>query len=218
MNIQDKVYLTLSAMFTVLIVVGNLIYQKIVLLPIPCFEVFELSAGVILYPLTFLIMDLIAEFFGREKASFSVKLAIFMNVVIALVILMIGNLNATNWSRIDNNTFDNVFGQYNVAFLGSVLAFYIAQNIDIWIYLSIRKLTKGKLLWLRNNVSTAVSLLIDTTIVIWFMTFFEVLPAEQMWPLIFNSYSYKLLFVICSTPIFYLFVYLIRRLLNLNTR
>jgi queuosine precursor transporter len=210
MKTEDKIYSVLCVLFSVLIVVGNLIYQKFVFLPIFTFYSFELSAGAVLYPITFFIMDLIAEFYGKERASFCVKVAISMNIVVALVIILMSSMEATEWSKIDNMTFNKVFGQYSIAFLGSILAFYIAQTTDIWIYLRIRKLTKGKLIWLRNNVSTALSLLIDTTIVIIFMTFFGVLPAGYMWILIFNSYLFKLFFIICCTPLFYLCIYAIR--------
>lgn len=210
MKIEDKIYSVLCVLFSVLIVVGNLIYQKFVFLPIFTFYSFELSAGAVLYPLTFFIMDLIAEFYGKERSRFCVKVGISMNIIVALVIIFMSSLEATEWSKIDNLTFHKVFGQYNIAFLGSILACYIAQTVDVWVYLGIRKLTKGKLIWLRNNVSTALSLLIDTTIVIMFMTLFGVLPVGYMWALIFNSYLFKLFFIICCTPFFYVCVYTIR--------
>ena len=86
MQIQEKIYIFLCAAFATLIVTGNLIYQKFVYLPILPFHTFELSVGAILYPLTFLITDLIAEFYGKDKARFCVKLAIAMNVLTAIII------------------------------------------------------------------------------------------------------------------------------------
>jgi len=214
MNSVDKVYTTLCVLFAVLIVVGNLIYQKFVFLPILPFHTFELSVGAITYPLTFLLTDLIAEFYGKDKANFCVKLAIAMNIIIALVISGMDKLNATEWSKIDNMTFHKVFGLYGVAFIGSIIACYIAQLIDIKIYLWIRRLTDGKWLWLRNNGSTAISLFVDTSIVISFMSVFGALPMDRMGMLIINSYLFKLFFTICSTPLFYIGVTVIRKMIK----
>ncbi len=190
--------------FTVLIIVGNLIYQKFVSLNIFNFYILELSIGAIFYPLTFLLTDLIAEFYGKERANFCVKLAIIFNIIIVLIISLMDKLKATNWSNVDNITFHKVFGSYHISFLASTFACYIAQLVDINIYLWIRKITKGKYLWIRNNFSTAISLFIDTFIVIGIMSLFNIFPFDQLGQLVLNSYSFKLFFTVFSTPIFYL--------------
>jgi queuosine precursor transporter len=212
MNIDDKIYTTICVLFAVLIVMGNMIYQKFVVLPILSFHTFELSVGAIVYPLTFLLTDLIAEFYGKNKANFCVKLALIMNIILAMLIGMMDKLSATEWSKIDDTTFHKVFGLYSVAFIGSIIACYTAQLIDINIYLWIRKITNGRYLWLRNNGSTAISLLVDTSIVISFMSIFGALPIDKMGALIINSYLYKLFFTICSTPLFYAIVGLIKHI------
>jgi len=213
MTQTDKVYTGLCALFSVLIVLGNLIYQKFVRLDLP-FHTFQLSVGAILYPLTFLVTDLITEFYGKEKANFCVRFAILMNVLVAAIIALMDNLPATSWSKVDNHTFHQVFGFYGVSFIGSIIACYIAQTVDIFFYLGICKLTKGRHLWLRNNGSTAISLFIDTSIVIGFITIFGVLPKNQMWELIWNSYSWKLFFTICSTPLFYICVWILKAIIK----
>ena len=206
MTKDGPIYTSLCVLFSVILVMGNLTYQKFVSLPIFPFHTFELSVGALFYPLTFLLTDLITEFYGKGKANFCVKLAIFMNIFIALIVAGMDHLESTTWSKIDNATFHKVFGLYTVAFIGSIIACYTAQMVDIRIYLWIRKMTKGKWLWARNNGSTAISLFVDTSIVITFMTAFHILPAERMWPLIVNSYLFKLFFSICSTPLFYAMV------------
>jgi uncharacterized integral membrane protein (TIGR00697 family) len=158
------------------------------------------------------VTDLIAEFYGKEKANFCVRLAIFMNIFVACAITGMDQLESTNWSKIDNATFHKVFGFYNVVFIGSIIACYSAQIVDIRLYLWIRKMTGGKWLWARNNGSTAISLFVDTFIVITFMTAFNIVPLDRMWFLIINSYLFKLFFSICSTPLFYVSVGVIRNL------
>ncbi|WP_041816808.1 queuosine precursor transporter [Rickettsia akari] len=209
-NIKGKFYVILCTFFTVLIIVGNLIYQKFVYLNIFNFYILELSIGAIFYPLTFLLTDLIAEFYGKARANFCVKLAIIFNIIVVLIISLMDKLEATNWSKVDNITFNQVFGSCYISFLASTFACYIAQLVDINIYLWIRKITQGKYLWIRNNFSTAISLFIDTFIVIGIMSLFNIVPYDQLRHLVLNSYSFKLFFTVFSTPIFYLAVWLIR--------
>ncbi len=203
MDIKEKIYVFLCVVFSVLVVTGNLIYQKFVQLPIFSIYIFELSVGAIIYPFTFLILDLIAEFYGREKSKFCIKLAISMNIIVATIIIIADKLNATSWSRVSNLEFNHIFGLFSIAFIGSIIASYISQSVDVIFYLWLRRLTRDRLLLIRNILSTAASLLIDTCIVICFLSFFGVLPKDQMANLIINSYTYKLFFTIFSGPLFY---------------
>jgi len=211
---SERIYIILCILFSVIIVIGNLTYQKFVSLAIFPFHSFELGVGAILYPLTFLITDLITEFYGKEKAKFCVRCAILMNILVVIIVSFMDMLPATSWSKIDNVSFHNMFGFYSVSFAGSIIACYISQIVDVSIYLWIRKITNGKFLWLRSNGSTAISLFIDTFIVITFLSLFGVLPAERLWILIANSYVFKLFFTISSTPLFYLCVLGIRMLIR----
>lgn len=223
--LNENLYTGLCIFFVTLIIIGNLTYQKFVSLEIPMIHKFELSVGAILYPFTFFITDLITEFYGKEKANFCIKFSIFMNIIIFMIISLMDYLPAVSWSKIDDNIFHQVFGFYFIAFMGSLLACYISQSIDILLYLLIKKITKGKYLWLRNNLSTSIALLIDTMIVVTFLTIFNVLSYDNMWKLIWNSYSWKLFITILSTPLFYLSFYIInlyftstRRILDKKTQ
>lgn len=207
----EKMYIVLCAFFSVLIVLCNLTYQKFVYLPALPFHTFELSVGAILYPLMFMLTDLIAEFYDKKRATFCVRLAIAMNIVAALIVTGMDALQATPWSKIDNGLFHQVFGQYGLGFIAIIAACYIAQRIDIILYLWIKKITHGKWLWLRNNGSTAISLFVDTFTAISFLTLLGIFPKDQIWLIIANSYSYKLFATVCNTPLFYLLVAGIRK-------
>jgi uncharacterized integral membrane protein (TIGR00697 family) len=209
MTYSEKIYIGLCILFSVLIVIGNLVYQKFVSLHLLPFHIFTVSAGAVLYPLTFLITDLITEFYGKDKAQFCIRFAAITSILTALIIAFLDFLPSADWSKVNNADFHKIFGMYIVAF-GSIFACYVAQAIDIILYMWIRNLTKGKHLWLRNNGSITISLFVDTSVMIGLMTLFGVIPKEQMCKLIMNSYSYKLFFTVCSTPLFYLCVSLIR--------
>lgn len=207
-TIDEKIYIVLCIMFCSLIILGNMTYQKFVSLHVPMLYTFELSVGAILYPLTFLITDLITEFYGKEKAKFCLHATLLISGLVTIIITFMDLLPATNWSKINDTNFHEVFGFYKIAFFGSLFACYVSQTIDIYLYLTIRKATKGRYLWLRNNISTLTSLFIDTCIVVTVLTIFNVLPRDHMWSLIYNSYSWKLFFSICCTPLFYACVHI----------
>lgn len=211
MTALERMYAVLCAFFSILIVVCNLTYQKFVYLPILPFHTFELSVGAILYPLMFMLTDLIAEFYDKKRASFCVRLAIVMNIIAALIVTGMDGLQATPWSKIDNVLFHQVFGLYGLGFIAIVFACYVAQLVDISLYLWIKKITRGKWLWLRSNGSTAISLFVDTSVAISFLTVLGIFPKEQIWNIIFNSYSYKLFATICCTPVYYCLVAMIRQ-------
>jgi uncharacterized integral membrane protein (TIGR00697 family) len=215
MNKQDQIYLILCSLFSVILVTGNLIYQKFVSITIFPAYTFELSVGALAYPITFFITDLIAEIYGKKKATYCVRIAMIMNIFIALFITILDYLPATSWSKISDNEFHKMFGLFNLAFLSSVIACYVAQKFDIIIYLWLKKITNDKHLWLRSNASTTVSLFIDTSLVIGMLTLFEIIPASKTLTLIINSYSYKLFFTICCTPLFYLSVALVKNRLKI---
>jgi queuosine precursor transporter len=207
----DKMYIVLCALFSILIVICNLTYQKFVYLPVLPFHTFELSVGAILYPFMFMLTDLIAEFYDKKRAKFCVRLAIAMNIVAALIVTGMDLLQATTWSKIDNVIFHKVFGLYGLGFIAIIFACYIAQIIDVTLYLWIKKLTKDKWLWLRNNGSTAISLFVDTFTAISCLTILGIFPKEQIWIIMLNSYSYKIFITICNTPLFYLLVGIIKK-------
>lgn len=217
LTILDKIYIGLSVLFSALLITCTLTYKKIVYLPIFNFHTFALSVAVVICPLMFILTDLIAEFYDKQKASFCVKMAILANVIIALLVSFMDVLQATPWSIVDNHKFHTVFGSYGLAFLACLLACYIAQLVDINIYLYIKKLTNNKCLWLRNNASTAISLLVDTFIAIGLLTLMGIYPKEHMWMLMWNAYSYKLFFTVCNIPFFYLLVWGIKKLVSKNT-
>jgi len=86
MNIRNKIYIFLCTSFVAIVITGNLTYQKFVYLPILNIYNFELSVGAIFYPLTFLITDLITEFYGKPHARFCVKLAVLISILITLML------------------------------------------------------------------------------------------------------------------------------------
>ncbi|AWD33070.1 Putative conserved hypothetical membrane protein [Candidatus Fokinia solitaria] len=200
---SHKLYTVLCAVFSVLIVLSNLLYQKQVTFMLFGLLSFSIPTGSILYPFTFLLSDIISEFYGRDAARFCLRLGIIIGGGVACIMLLFMQMPAASWSKMSTETFSTVFGCYNTVFIASLIACYTSQMLDVRIFLYFKKLTNGKLLWLRSSCSTAFSLFIDTAIMLSVMSLLKIFPKEHLLPLILSTYSFKLFFVALSVPMLY---------------
>ena len=217
----DRIYLFLAALFITSLVVSNLIFQKFFYwypFSVRLFEsnLFELSVGILPYPITFLITDLISEIYGKKKANQVVTAGIFASFFSIVILLIAQAVPAIPASPVDDATFDKVFALSPLAVLASMLAYLFAQYIDIRIYHFWKNLTRGKMLWLRNNFSTFASQFIDTFTVIVLLCSFGVLPWSLFWGLLVSGVLFKILVAALDTPLLYLLVFLFRKKFNLK--
>ena len=183
MSTSMKLYVILCSIFCTVIVTGNLIFQKFIILDLFA-QSFEISVGVFLYPLTFLISDLVTEFYGKKNAELMIKTGVICSLVVLCLITVADLLPATDWSIVDDGTFHQVFNAYGVASFASIIANYIGQLIDIHIFSHVKTLTNGKHLWIRNNVSTIVGQFVDTITVVSILSIFSIIPVRA----VFYSY------------------------------
>ena len=216
-----KIYLYLAALFITSLVVSNLIFQKFFYwypLEMSLFGVrlFELSVGILPYPITFLITDLISEIYGQKRANEVVIAGIFASFFSIGILLVASAAPAIPSSPIDDTTFTQVFSLSPLAVLASMIAYLSAQFVDIRIYHFWKKLTHGKHLWLRNNFSTFASQIIDSATVILLLCLFGVLPWSLFWGLTLSSIVFKILVAAIDTPFLYLFVGMFRRRFKLK--
>ncbi len=217
----DRIYLFLAALFITSLVVSNLIFQKFFYwypFSVRLFgsNLFELSVGILPYPITFLITDLISEIYGKKKANQVVTAGIFASFFSIVILLIAQAVPAIPTSPVDDTTFDKVFALSPLAVLASMLAYLFAQYIDIRIYHFWKNLTRGKMLWLRNNFSTFASQFIDTFTVIVLLCSFGVLPWSLFWGLLVSGVLFKILVAALDTPLLYLLVFLFRKKFNLK--
>jgi len=220
-ELAAKIYLYLGALFITSLVVSNLIFQKFFYwypldMEIFGIKLFELSVGILPYPLTFLITDLISEIYGKKKANQVVIAGIFASFFSMGIVLLAGAVPVMENSPLSNNDFEKVFSLSPLAVLASMLAYLAAQFVDIRIYHFWKKFTKGKHLWLRNNFSTFASQFLDTFTVISLLCLFEILPWELCFGLVLSGFVFKVLVAAFDTPLLYLFVWLFKRKFNLK--
>jgi hypothetical protein len=217
----DRIYLFLAALFITSLVVSNLIFQKFFYwypFSVRLFgsNLFELSVGILPYPITFLITDLISEIYGKKRANQVVTAGIFASFFSIVILLIAQAVPAIPASPVDDATFDKVFALSPLAVLASMLAYLFAQYIDIRIYHFWKNLTRGKMLWLRNNFSTFASQFIDTFTVIVLLCSFGVLPWSLFWGLLVSGVLFKILVAALDTPLLYLLVFLFRKKFHLK--
>lgn len=210
------IYLILASMFIAALVASNLIFQKFFYWnPFGLFR-FELSVGILPYPITFLITDIISEIYGRKKANQVVIAGIFASVFSMGIILVANYTPAISNSPINNELFTKVFGLSPIAVLASMLAYLFAQFIDIRIFHFWKRVTNGKHLWLRNNFSTFSSQFIDTLTVLTLLCSFGVLPWSLFNTLLISGFLFKIIIALLDTPILYFIVYLFRKRFHLG--
>ncbi|MCQ0110440.1 hypothetical protein SAMN04487906_3251 [Zhouia amylolytica] len=217
-----KVYLYLGALFITALVVSNLIFQKFFYWnPFGEVEIFgaplfEISVGILPYPITFLITDLISEIYGRKKANQVVVAGIFASFF-SMGIVLLGNIvPAIENSPVNDILYSKVFALSPIAVLASMLAYLLAQFVDIRIYHLWKDYTNGRHLWLRNNFSTFSSQFIDTFTVVSLLCLFQVLPWSMFYGLLVSGFVFKIMVAAIDTPFLYLFVYIFRRRFKLK--
>ena len=221
LSLANNIYLILAGLFITSLVASNLIFTKIFYwypfdVNLMGVKLFELSVGILPYPLTFLITDLISEIYGQKKADQVVVAGIFASIFSIGLIFISSQVPAIEGSPIDDATFNSVFLNAPLAVLASMLTYLFAQFIDIRIYHFWKKLTKGKHLWLRNNFSTFTSQFVDTFTIVSLLIVFGILPQDKFLVLILSGFLFKVIVAILDTPLLYLFVWMFRKKFNLK--
>jgi queuosine precursor transporter len=178
---------------------------------------FNLTAGVIIWPVVFVTTDVINEYFGKKAVK---KISLLAAGLIAFSFLVISAVNylppAKFWLDVNNvdpsgNPFDinfafaKVYQQGMGIIIGSLVAFVIGQLLDATIFQYLRRLTGNKQVWLRATGSTLVSQLLDSFLVLGIAFYiFGDWSLNQVISVGIINYTYKFLMAIFLTPVIYL--------------
>lgn len=212
----QRIYIILGALFIASLVVSNLIFQKFFSWDFFGLYTFEISVGILPYPITFLITDIISEVFGKKKANQIVTAGIFASFFSLLIVFVADAVPATTWSPINDDLFRNVFGATAIAVLASMMAYLLAQYIDIQLFHFWKRLTKGKHLWVRNNFSTFLSQFVDTFTVLLLLCSFGKIEWSLFGALLLSGFLFKVLIAALDTPLLYAAVFALRKRFNLG--
>ncbi len=176
---------------------------------------FNLTAGVVIWPIVFITTDLINEYFGKpgvKRISYlTAGLIAYAFIVIFFTMLLAPadfwiDTNSTDASGNTfniNYAFNKIFGQGQRIIIGSLTAFIIGQLVDVFVFQKLKRITGNKMLWLRATGSTLVSQFIDSFVVL-FIAFYGVFTNSQIVAIGITNYIYKFLVAIALTPLIYL--------------
>ncbi|MBJ95117.1 MAG: hypothetical protein CMP23_11685 [Rickettsiales bacterium] len=255
----ERIYLVLATIFVTVLLLTNIIGIK--LFQAPFKPAFALTTGILTYPITFLMTDVVSEIYGARRANFMVVLGFFLSVLMLAIIQLalhvtphaywapgeggfFAELSGENAVALEpgqtayelvevsataegttrspmkavdayQHAFASVFALNSLLLFGSMLAYLVAQLIDVRLYHFWKRLTKGRHLWVRNTGSTSISQLVDTAIVnsiLFYLGF-----GMGLWQgvqIMLTIYVYKLIIAAIDTPLIYLGVYLCKRALG----
>ena len=195
----------LAMAFTTVLLVANIVAGKI-------FSIgdWSMSAGIIAYPLTFLLTDTIAEVYGRKATTRVVWFGFACSLLMTLLIYIVKVLPVAADSIVNQASYDNVLGNVPRIVFASMVAYLVAQNHDVFAFHFWRRKTNGRHLWFRNNASTAVSQLMDTALFV-SIAFWGILPAGVLLSIFVVEYIVKILFSLVDTPLVYALVGIVRK-------
>ena len=196
----DRKEMFLFALYITSMVLVNTIGSKIITL----FGV-RVSVGIFFMPALFLITDIIGEVKGHKDAALFVRMSIFMLVLLFVMTGISVKLPPhPTWDL--QSQYQQVFGMSMRMSLASLVSFSVSQTIDIRIFMLFKKISGGKKLWLRNNISTMCSQFIDTVIFM-FIAFYQLTPKftiSYVFALIIPYWIFKVIFALIDTPFCYL--------------
>ena len=197
-------YVGLYVYSTIAVIAGNIQVLKTVdffYSPEP------VALGTILFASTFLCTDILSEHYGKEKAQKNILISFtgFLIMTIIMLFTLGFKPSSLDWSQED---LSNIFTPMTRFFLASMIAYLASQFFDVWIYSIIKKFTFEKYLWLRNNLSTVLSSLIDNiifSILAWIIlnpdpeTIYNVIMIY-----ILGTYVLRIFIALIDTPFLYL--------------
>lgn len=193
---------------------------------------FVVFVGVLPYPLTFLCTDFISELYGKKRAKMVVWVGLALNIWVLFILWLGGELPPHTETGADglpdiyhpDRTYFQIRKWTSMATMASMIAYLTAQLVDVQIFHLLKKLTRGRALWLRNNGSTLTSQMVDSIAVILITYFFtnaiSITPGETVRHgliiLILSNYVFKLTAALVDTVPFYIGTRLLSRYLQID--
>ena len=167
---QQFVYVVLTSLFVTCLITADVIGVKIfeLKLPFPILGVtpVEHTCGMLTFPVTFLLGDIINEYYGAKATRTTVYIGLAMSIFVFLMMNIAQVLPYLDKPfNVSPLAFNTIFGSAKLMYVASIVAYLIGQLIDIWLFGVIKRLTKGNYLWLRATGSTVISQLLDSFVV-----------------------------------------------------
>jgi queuosine precursor transporter len=220
MSRGQRLFVILVGLFIAFLFMAELTGGKLFQVPFGFFgiDVFTMTLGVIPFPLTFIITDLLNEYYGRKGVRFTTLLGMLALVVAYVIIVIDLRIPAVSFSPVSDDAFQNVFANSGAIIFASMVAYLIGQIIDMQVFHWLRNRTRNRHIWLRATGSTIVSQLLDSFVVIYiaFGTGLgtQTLPLRDVLTISLTNFLYKVIVAVAITPLIYLAHALIDRYLG----
>lgn len=227
LDARIRLYLWLTGAFVTCLLMANIVGVKLFLIPIDLLGVsFSINhtAGMIAFPITFILIDLLNEYYGKKAARRVTWIAFTMGFL-ALGLIWIARalpIDETKPGTATHAAFENVFGAATLMYIASMVAFLMGSMLDIFIFGAFKRLTGGKMVWLRATGSTLISQVFDSFVITF--VFFDVmqrLTGGEAWKFgdiistAATGYWLKFALAVALTPVIYLGRWMIRRFVGL---
>jgi uncharacterized integral membrane protein (TIGR00697 family) len=210
----ERLYYILGALFIAALITCNLIANKFISLDFG-FKTFIISAGVLPYPVTFLITDVLSELYGQKRTTHVVLAGLAASIFVLFILWLGAQFPAIDGSPVNDEMFNTVFQNAWRVIAASMFAYLFAQLIDVRLFHFWKKVTNGKKLWVRNNFSTILSQGVDTALVV-VVLFIGVESWSTMGGYILDGWLFKVCCAALDTFIFYGIMYWARRYFKLK--
>lgn len=210
MHRKERLYIILAGFFITNAVLAEMVGGKIFTFQVPALLWFtettaNLSVGVLVWPVVFIMTDLINEYYGIAGVRRVTLLTIVLIAYVFVALFFMGQTRAASFSAINDESFNIVFGTSQSIIIGSLIAFAIGQFLDFFVFHQLKMRTGNAHLWLRATGSTVFSQLIDTFVVL-YVAF--VIPGKwsyaEFMKVASSNYLYKLLIAVAVTPVIYI--------------
>jgi queuosine precursor transporter len=213
LDVSQKLFVYLAAIFVSCLLLGDVIGGKTITTPLG-----PISVGILPFPVTFLLTDVVNDFYGRKGARFLTMLGFWMAALAYAVLQLSTWLTPDRSTYFTQGEFAKVFGGSSQLFIASIIAYLIGQYLDIQVFQYWKALTRSRHLWLRATGSTILSQIVDTVtinVIFWNWSaskdpssFLGQLSSSERWGWIFakigREYGIKVVVALLLTPLVYL--------------
>jgi queuosine precursor transporter len=220
LDARTRLFVILAGIFSTCLIVGDIIGGKLIQVTF-LQQTFTLTVGMIPFPVTFLLTDVLNEFYGKRVARFVTLIGFGLAILSYVFIFIAGSIpiaamaQAPDWKGVTEGAFQNVFLGSQRMIVASLTAYMVAQFVDIGVFHALKRLTGNRFIWLRSTGSTVFSQLIDT-VVINLVAWTGILPLAQILNIVVSSYTLKIAIAVGLTPLVYLAHALVERGLGLE--
>lgn len=170
LTVQQKIYLWATGLFVACLLIADVVGVKLFEIPLPFpilgYKSIEHSCGMLTFPITFILGDIINEYYGKKAAKQTVFIGLSMSILTFIVMNLAQALPYLDAPyNVTPDAFNMIFASSKILYIASLCAYTLGNLADIWLFGVFKKATGGKNLWLRATGSTVLSQLLDSFVV-----------------------------------------------------